>query len=37
MKGEIALLRKELTVYEFVGTNDVLPIIAAGRKHLESK
>ena len=37
MKGEIALLRKKLIVYEFVGTNDVLPIISAGRKHLESK
>ena len=37
MKGEVALLRKGLTVYEFVGKNDVLPLIAEGRKHLESK
>ncbi len=37
MKAEVALLRKNLTVYEFVGQNDVLPIIAEGRKHLDSK
>ena len=37
MKGEVALLRKELIVYEFVGQNDVLPMIAEGRKHLDSK
>ncbi len=37
MKGEVALLRKDLIVYEFVGKNDVLPLIAEGRKHLESK
>jgi hypothetical protein len=37
MKGEVALLRKDLIVYEFVGQNDVLPIIAEGRKHLDSK
>jgi len=37
MKAEAALLRKELTVYEFVGQNDVLPLIAEGRKHLESQ
>jgi len=37
MKAEEALLRKELTVYEFVGQNDVLPLIAEGRKHLDSK
>ena len=37
MKGEVALLRKGLIVYEFVGKNDVLPLIAEGRKHLESK
>ncbi len=36
MKGEVALLRQGLTVYEFVGKNDVLPIIAQGREHLES-
>ena len=37
MKGEVALLRKDLIVYEFVGQNDVLPLIAEGRKHLDSK
>ncbi len=37
MKGEVALLRNDLTIYEFVGQNDVLPVIAEGRKHLESK
>jgi len=37
MKGEVALLRKDLVVYEFVGKNDVLPLIAEGRRHLESK
>ena len=37
MKGEVALLRKDLIVYEFVGKNDVLPLIAEGRKHLDSK
>ena len=35
MKGEEALLRKDLIVYEFVGQNDVLPTIAEGRKHLD--
>ncbi len=34
MKSEDSLLRKDLIVYEFVGQNDVLPIIAEGRKHL---
>ncbi len=37
MKAEEALLQKELTVYEFVGQNDVLPLIAEGRKILNSK
>lgn len=37
MKAEEALLRKDLIVYEFVGKNDVLPLIAEGRKHLDSK
>lgn len=37
MKSEEALLRKGLTVYEFVGRNDVLPIISEGRKYLDSK
>ena len=37
MKGEVALLRKGLTIYEFVGPNEVLPLIAAGRAHLESQ
>ena len=37
MKSEQALLRKDLIVYEFVGENDVLPEIAEGRRHLDSK
>ena len=37
MKTEEALLRKGLTVYEFVGQNDVLPMIVEGRKYLETK
>jgi hypothetical protein len=34
MKAEEALLQKGLIVYEFVGQNDVLNLIAEGRKHL---
>ena len=37
MKGEVALLQKDLIVYELVGKNDVLPLIAKGRKHLDSE
>ena len=37
MKSEEALLKKDRIVYEFVGKNDVLPVIAEGRKHLDSK
>jgi hypothetical protein len=37
MKAEEVLLRKGLTVHEFVGQNDVLPAIAEGRKHLDSR
>ncbi len=37
MKVEEALLQKDLIVYEFVGKNDVLPQIAEGRRHLDSK
>lgn len=36
MKAEEALIRKGLIVYEFVGQNDVLPVIAEGRKYLDS-
>ena len=36
MKSEEALVRKGLIVYEFVGENDVLPLIAEGRQHLVS-
>ena len=36
MKSDVGLLRKNLTIYEFVGKNDVLPIILEGRKHLDS-
>jgi hypothetical protein len=36
MKTEEALFQKGTTVYEFVGENDVLPLIAEGRKHLDS-
>jgi hypothetical protein len=35
MKAEEALLQKELIVYEFVGKNEVLNLIAEGRKHLD--
>jgi hypothetical protein len=35
MKAEEALLQKGLTVYEFVGQNDVLNLITEGRKHLD--
>jgi len=37
MKSAEGLLRKDLIVYEFVGENDVLPEIAEGRRHLDSK
>jgi hypothetical protein len=37
MKSEEALLRRDLTIYEFVGENDVLPLIAEGRNHIETK
>lgn len=37
MKSEEALLKKGRIVYEFVGKNDVLPMIAEGRQHLDSK
>ncbi|MFW6333355.1 MAG: hypothetical protein ACOC23_08645 [Thermodesulfobacteriota bacterium] len=36
MKVKEALLRKGRTVYEFVGPNDVLPLIKEGRDHLAS-
>jgi hypothetical protein len=36
IKSEEGLLQKGLIVYEFVGQNDVLPVIAEGRKHLDS-
>jgi hypothetical protein len=36
MKSEEGLLQKGLIVYEFVGQNDVLPVIKEGRKHLDS-
>jgi len=35
MKSEQALLQKGLIVYEFVGPNDVLSVIAEGREHLK--
>ncbi len=37
IKVEESLLRKELIIYEFVGQNDVLPLIAEGRKYLDAK
>lgn len=36
MKVKEALLRKGRTVYEFVGQNDVLPLIKQGRDYLAS-
>ena len=35
MKSDVALLRKGLIIYEFVGTNDVLPEIGEGKAHIE--
>lgn len=37
MKAEEALLQKGLIIYEFVGQNDVFPLIVEGRKYLDSK
>ena len=34
LKDEVASLRDGATVYEFVGTDDALPAIRAGRDHL---
>jgi hypothetical protein len=34
IKSKDALLRQDLIIYEFVGTNDVLPLIREGRGHL---
>jgi phosphoribosylpyrophosphate synthetase len=34
MKAEIALLQKKRTIYEFIGQNDVLLLIAEGHKYL---
>ncbi len=36
MKAEEALLKKGLIVYEFVGPNDVLDLIAEGRQHIDA-
>jgi len=36
MEIEEALLRKDRTVYEFGGPNGVLPVMAEGRRHLDS-
>jgi hypothetical protein len=36
IKSEAGLLRKGLIIYEFVGPNDVLPQIRAGRAHLQA-
>ncbi len=35
MKAEEAFLQKGLIVYEFVGQNDILPLIAEGRNYLD--
>lgn len=35
MKAEEALLQQGLVIYEFVGSNEALPLIAEGRRHLE--
>lgn len=37
MKAEEAILQKGIVVYEFMGRNEVLPLIAEGRKFLELK
>jgi hypothetical protein len=36
IKSEQAILRVGLTIYEFVGKNDVLPLIGAGKAHLQA-
>lgn len=36
MKPDDFLLRRELTLYEFVGANDVIPAMRAGKSHLQS-
>jgi hypothetical protein len=36
MKSKEALLRKGLVIYEFVGSNEVLPFIHEGREHIAS-
>ena len=36
IKSDIALLRRGLIIYEFVGKNDVLPDIRAGKAHIEA-
>ena len=36
MKPAEFFLRQGLIIYEFVGTNDVIPDIRAGRAHLEA-
>ena len=35
MKSDIALLRNGVVIYEFVGKNDVLPDIRAGKAHIK--
>ena len=37
LKPDEFFLRKGLTVYEFVCTDDAIPLMRAGRKHLEGK
>ena len=37
MKSEVGLFRQGLTIYEFVGPNNVLPEIRAGKAHLEAE
>ena len=36
IKSKQALLRKDLIIYEFVGTNEALPHIQEGREHIAS-
>ena len=36
IKSKVALLRQGSTIYEFIGTNDVLPEINAGKAHLQA-
>ena len=37
VKSEELLLRRGLVIYEFVGSNDMIPFMREGRQHIESE